>query len=74
MLSYDDALDRAQSIVTDRRFYPKDWNDLEDELSTYSHDQINAIVAQAMTEHRARFFDGAMVLMTMAEYILNPSK
>jgi len=68
MLTYDDALSRAQAAVTSRRFYIQDWNALEDEIATYPHDYAMSLMAQAMTEHRHRFLDGAMALITMIEY------
>ena len=77
MLSYDDALTKAQTVADTpllTRQYTRQWNALEDELSAHHPDQINAIIAQAVTEHRARYAYGAMILMTMADFILNPSK
>ena len=70
MLSYDDAITRAHQAALDPF---RHWNGLEDEIAAQSHDWINALIAQAMTEHRHAYADAAMVLLTMADYALNPS-
>lgn len=71
MLSYDDALTRAHDAALNPF---KFWNKLEDEISAQSPDLIRTLQAQALTEHRHRYHDAAMVILTMADYALNPSK
>lgn len=72
MLSYENALTRAQTAISSNRFYIRDWNALEDEIATYPHDYAMSLMAQAMTEHRHNRINGAMALVAMIAFITNP--
>lgn len=48
------------------------WNALEDQLATLDRDQLLDLVKNAEHEDRVAYWEGACVLLTMSDYILNP--
>ena len=70
MLSYDDAITRAHQAALDPF---RHWNGLEDEIAAQSPDYIRTLQALALLDPRHQNHDAVMVLLTMADYALNPS-